>query len=415
MMTKFKASLRQVVGRKFPKVIALSKDVLYYKYYSEQKMTGKAVAVKQLADSVESLSYSDFVGKGPSPIVPKSPKTHAILEINTTCNIDCLMCKTSLSTRKKGKIEEAKLIQILDRYHSEGVRTVALHTIGDPLANPRLGVVFRELRKRKMRAGISTNGLLLHRFIDLFSQYQDVCSLIRFSIDGSTKPTYEKIRFGGEWEQLIDNMNLAKESFKKNGMTLEVAMVVSKDNVAEIGDYIVRFREYTRHPVRDMSFGLMNSLAPDTTYFEEANLFPEVTYLNQNCHAMTASTVFSHLGGEFSLCCRDYDGSLQIGSLIESTPKEIRGGDKLKEIREHYYANNFEKLPLCGNCRVVDRRINTMFSRLMSLMLFRFPEETSEFYQEHVNTICKILSSKEGLSENISKFVSDDLRFNLPQ
>ena len=29
----------------------------------------------------------------------------ATLEINNTCNIDCLMCKTSLATRKKGKME----------------------------------------------------------------------------------------------------------------------------------------------------------------------------------------------------------------------------------------------------------------------------------------------------------------------
>ena len=74
-----------------------------------------------------------------------------------------------------------------------------MHTIGDPLANPRLEEVFKELRKNNIHCSISTNGLLLYKHVDVLKEYLDVCPSIRISIDGATKKTYEKIRNKGKW------------------------------------------------------------------------------------------------------------------------------------------------------------------------------------------------------------------------
>src|SRR5436190_1554320 len=60
---------------------------------------------------------------------------NSVIEINNTCNIDCLMCKTSLSTRPKGMMSEEMLELSVRRTKELGIGTVDLHTIGDPLAN----------------------------------------------------------------------------------------------------------------------------------------------------------------------------------------------------------------------------------------------------------------------------------------
>jgi sulfatase maturation enzyme AslB (radical SAM superfamily) len=122
----------------------------------------------------------------------------AVIEINNTCNIDCLMCMTSLSTRKKGRMTPELLELTVQRATDFGAREVELHTIGDPLANPRIGDVLALLRRHGVRTGIATNGLLLHRHVDTLLEYIDVCSSISFSIDGATPPTYERIRAGGK-------------------------------------------------------------------------------------------------------------------------------------------------------------------------------------------------------------------------
>ena len=95
---------------------------------------------------------------------------------------------------------------------SQGIKNILLHTIGDPLANTKLKDYLKILRKYNMQAGISTNGLMLDRHVDTLIEYFDVCSNIRFSIDGVKKETYEKIRFGGKFENLIENLDLAEKN-----------------------------------------------------------------------------------------------------------------------------------------------------------------------------------------------------------
>ena len=55
-------------------------------------------------------------------------------------------------------------------------------------------------------------------------EYIDVCGNygLRFSIDGVKKQTYEKIRFGGKWEILIKNLNLAKKKLLPAGYEFHI-------------------------------------------------------------------------------------------------------------------------------------------------------------------------------------------------
>ena len=53
----------------------------------------------------------------------------------------------------------------------------------------RVGARFEEvlalLRRHRVRTGIATNGLLLHRHVEALLEHIDVCSTISFSIDGA--------------------------------------------------------------------------------------------------------------------------------------------------------------------------------------------------------------------------------------
>ena len=117
---------------------------------------------------------------------------------------------------------------------NDGINSVLLHTIGDPLANIKLKEYLKILRKYKMQAGLSTNGLMLDKHVDTLAEYIDVCSNIRFSIDGVKKETYEKIRFGGIFEKLVENLDLAEKKLKKIGYEFSIDLVITKDNFSEL-------------------------------------------------------------------------------------------------------------------------------------------------------------------------------------
>ena len=66
-------------------------------------------------------------------------------------------------------------VELAEKYVKEmrenGIKSVLLHTIGDPLANTKLKDYLRILRKYKMQAGLSTNGLMLDKHVETLAEY----------------------------------------------------------------------------------------------------------------------------------------------------------------------------------------------------------------------------------------------------
>ena len=157
---------------------------------------------------------------------------------------------------QKALVEKKKLMSLdlceksVKEMHDQGIRSILLHTIGDPLANAKLKDYLKILRKYNMQAGISTNGLMLDKHVDTLTEFFDICSNIRFSIDGVKKETYEKIRFGGIFEKLIENLNLAEKKLKKIGYEFSIDLVISKDNFDELGEFIVFFKKYINNHIK---------------------------------------------------------------------------------------------------------------------------------------------------------------------
>ena len=64
---------------------------------------------------------------------------------------------------------------------------------------------------------------------------------IRFmvSVDAATKETYEKVRCGGKWENLMKNMDYLSELRRNNKINdVTVIMIVQKKNYREIPEFI---------------------------------------------------------------------------------------------------------------------------------------------------------------------------------
>lgn len=317
-------------------------------------------------------------------------RAEMVIEINNTCNIDCLMCKTSLSTRRKGTMKPEMLEIAARRARDEGVRVVELHTIGDPLANPRLHDVLQILRRYGLRTGLTTNGLLLYRHVDTLLEFRDVCSNIWFSIDGATPAVYERIRAGGKWDQLLTNLELARTRLRAGGYDVLIGMVVSAENIAEVGLFVERFRDYVSAPYSRLRFSFVNSLSPDNQYFERTNLFPTHTVLNAPCRLVVRPEAHVLIDGRVSVCCRDYDGSLVVGSLVEQPLRAVFADVPLKALQEAHRARDVAAYPLCSSCFVVDSRLAVLFNGLLSYLLYRHPDRPAAFYQDRVDRFVRM-------------------------
>ena len=271
-----------------------------------------------------------------------------------------------------------------------GINRVSLHTIGDPMANPRLGKVFEILRKYEMKTSLSSNGLLLDKRIDVLKEYVDVCSDIKFSIDGCTKETYEKIRFGGSWEVLLKNFELALNELEPLGYRISVLCIVMKDNFLELGQFLSFFSKYFKKPYERVELDLLNSLAPTNDYFEKNNMIKKHTYLNKFCEFVSNPIPFILVNGELSVCCRDYDGSLIMGDTKKDSIEAILNNERFKDLQHSHSnvnSNSFSNYNLCNSCFGIDERVSSTFINLIKMILYKFPKMNGEFYQQKINLI----------------------------
>lgn len=399
LLPRLKFALQGGVRRRLPGLLPAVRGFLDDWRHPRSHFAGARERLERVARDIAErpfpdLQQADFRRALGSEHSARMMLASSVIEINNTCNIDCLMCKTSLSTRKKGMMPKELLSLAVSKVVELGGRNVELHTIGDPLANPRLGDVLAVLRERAVRTGLLTNGLLLPRWVDTLAEYVDVCSVLSFSIDGATPQTYERIRAGGRWEQLLAALELAREKLVPKGYRLRVAICVSRDNADEIGCWVERFRDYVERPYFDMLFGFVNSLSPDNEYFEQANLFPAHTYVNAPCGQVSSPVGHTLIDGRVTVCCRDYDGSLVIGDIQKEPLADIFRGKALKAMQEAHAARDLSAYPLCATCYTVDSRVSGAFAELMSHLLYFHPSETAAFYQDRVDRFVAAFQQK---------------------
>tara|TARA_B100000965_G_C19580792_1_gene753418 strand:- start:1093 stop:2340 length:1248 start_codon:yes stop_codon:yes gene_type:complete len=395
--------LKNKLFKDYPKIFnffkkTIGKKKLNQKYYN--KILDESY---NLIENINQETFFKYAKKNFDNIINDDTKKNlshtSYVEINNSCNINCVMCDTKSSTRKKGLMKLDLVKKSVEQLKKRGVTNVGLHTIGDPLANKWLGEIFEILRKNNMNTTISTNGLLLHKHIDTLKKYTDVCRVLRFSIDGATKETYEKIRFGGNWETLIENIELAYKELPKVGYDFYINFTVTRENVHEIGKFITFFRKYCDEPHRQFEFGFMNSLSPNNSYFNNNNMLKEHTHINAYCNQIATKMPYVLVDGNVSVCCRDYDGSLIIGNIKEKNIDEILKDEKFDDLFNAHKTGDEKKINdynLCSDCYVVDQRAQDLWSNTIKYTLVKNKNKDDTFYQNIANITLNFL-------ENIKK------------
>jgi MoaA/NifB/PqqE/SkfB family radical SAM enzyme len=164
--------------------------------------------------------------------VLKSKPRQLIAELTTNCNLSCVMCslyanKYNINNNLLKFIKDS--IPCLERIKWQG---------GEVFLYPK----FKELVKMAARYGvrqvIQTNGLLLNEeTLDLLMSVKEL--FLSFSIDSPDKQTYEKIRRGAKFEELLavlERVKLYKRSV--NDLHYTVIMVVTSLNYKQLDDMI---------------------------------------------------------------------------------------------------------------------------------------------------------------------------------
>jgi len=208
------------------------------------------------------------------PTAPISSQIKNIrLAIDDSCNLSCPSCRINKVFVKSGKLLEQRmqLAKRIIEYINIQDNPIILHigSDGDPFAS----LVYRYFIKQTknfphIRFSVQTNGLLVKK---MFQRHEDMfkkLDVLNVSIDGSSLETYERLRRGGSFEKIIENLEFIKEIKLKLNFKFIIHFVVQAENYQEMPDIIELAKKYSADHV------WLNKITNWNTFtnFEEKNI-----------------------------------------------------------------------------------------------------------------------------------------------
>ena len=175
-------------------------------------------------------------------IVDNFGRPHTYLRISLTdrCNLRCFYCmpEDGIQLMEKSNIMSLEEIIDLSRTFRElGVDTIRL-TGGEPLVRKNFGYLVEELAKLGVTLKITTNGIMLDKYLELFQKTG--LRKINLSLDTLDKAKSVFITKRDYFERIMKNLEMALEM----DMQVKLNIVLIKGvNDSEINDFI----ELTKH------------------------------------------------------------------------------------------------------------------------------------------------------------------------
>ena len=299
------------------------------------------------------------------PLLP----TSVMVELNNTCNLHCTMCGTKSARRKKGNMEIHEYRRVVDEIAGLGIRNLTLYTHGEPLLYPHLPLAIKIAKEKGLTVSISTNGNLLDEKLgrDLLQAGLDV---LRYSVEGASKTSYEKIRIGGDFDCLLVNMQRFKmlRDQLRAKTAIHLNTVVMAETEPELEEFIGRYSPL----VDSIHFGLLSNQGGSYKGFNSSSITRVPAGGKSPC-GLLWKTFMVNWDLSATACCIDFHGELLVGDLRTQRIREIWGSEQYQYFRELHRRKMYEKMPLCGEC---NKNVMSKFMR------FHFDREVHRRYRK---------------------------------
>lgn len=180
-------------------------------------LVNKIISIKNDMNILKSLKISSIV-----------------IESTSRCNLKCEMCPRKSFKQVRGDID-LSLFKKISKYFYPDI-SVNLSGWGEPLLHPHLPEMIRIGKKKGVEIGFTTNATLLDTEISE-KLIRSGLDFIDFSVDGATKNTYEQIRQGAKFHDVINNINnfiKIKNNLNLRHICTYMTFVMMKKNIHEL-------------------------------------------------------------------------------------------------------------------------------------------------------------------------------------
>lgn len=187
------------------------------------------------------FSQANYAGMGSNnyDFIINSSNTkikHLEFELDTLCNLNCMMCPPELHSSNSQSIygdkEIAHISQLFDKI------SWAKFYGGEPMVIKSYYKIWELLIKTNKNCAIKiqTNGTVINEKIK--SLIKKGKFLFMISLDSLIPEVYEKIRLGAQLQKVLQNIEFLSEYSKENALPIDIAICPMTLNAKEIPDLI---------------------------------------------------------------------------------------------------------------------------------------------------------------------------------
>ena len=274
------------------------------------------------------------------------------VEMAMACNFGCKMCPVPESRKlmdgRVPAIMKPDTFALVLNSISDRRRHVWLTQLGEPMLNKHLTDFVRATKSYGHHVGFTTNGSLMteQKARDLLAAGVDH---VVFSFDGATKETFEKIRIGGNFDEVVANirgfaaLNQQLRS-PENRCTIQVDMIVSNLTEPEVDDFQAMWKDIAVTqvvPLDDWAgqLDLPSDFGTPRTSREEIKRYA--------CDLLWNTTYVSAEGNAM-MCCHDYKQRSKLPN-VHDKPLEQIWRDEVGLERVKQIAGDFSSVS-CAGC-----------------------------------------------------------------
>lgn len=174
------------------------------------------------------------------------------LSLDRTCNLSCPSCRTSIIKHSQDQLDtQLKIGKILYEnlfsVPTNKIITLRLSSSGEVFASQML-LKFLQLLNLKdfpnLRLYIQTNGLLAPSKWKHIEHLEKNIDNVTVTIDAAESATYEKLRRGGTWNDILAAMKFLQ--IKKQTLNFELAtrLVAQLDNYKQLKDFYTFSKQF---------------------------------------------------------------------------------------------------------------------------------------------------------------------------
>jgi MoaA/NifB/PqqE/SkfB family radical SAM enzyme len=168
-----------------------------------------------------------------------------VLAGDKTCNLSCPSCRTSVfKSNDEFKEKQEQLGELLRKnlfsQPTDDAISLTVSTTGEVFASPLLLRFVSSIDVNSfpnLELTLQTNGLLAPEFWHKLGNMQHKVKKTTVTVDASRPETYEKLRRGGAWKDIVFALNWFKNKKSETGMKLNTRIVVQVDNINQLDEF----------------------------------------------------------------------------------------------------------------------------------------------------------------------------------